>query len=132
MSPERIDPEMFGLKTGRPTRSSDCYALGMVVYEVLSGHLPFHRFNSWAADRMAVRGIRPEIPQGVEKAWFTDEIWGILECCWKPASDRPSINCVLQCLEKASGFWTPLTVVGPQVTNSPSWDFSDLITSEES
>jgi hypothetical protein len=37
MSPELLDPEMFGIPQSegdRPTRQSDCYALGMVVYEV--------------------------------------------------------------------------------------------------
>ena len=37
MSPELLDPEMFGMpesEDNRPTRQSDCYALGMVIYEV--------------------------------------------------------------------------------------------------
>jgi len=37
MSPELLDPERFGmpeLEGNRPTRQSDCYALGMVIYEV--------------------------------------------------------------------------------------------------
>ena len=34
MSPELLNPEMFGLDNNRPTTQSDCYALGMVVYEV--------------------------------------------------------------------------------------------------
>jgi len=33
MSPELLDPTRFG-SNGRPTRESDCYALGMMVYEV--------------------------------------------------------------------------------------------------
>jgi len=33
MSPELLDPERFG-SSGRPTCESDCYALGMVIYEV--------------------------------------------------------------------------------------------------
>jgi len=37
MSPELLDPERFGIpesQDNRPTRQSDCYALGMVIYEV--------------------------------------------------------------------------------------------------
>jgi len=37
MSPELLDPERFGMpesEDNRPTRESDCYALGMVIYEV--------------------------------------------------------------------------------------------------
>jgi len=37
MSPELLDPEQFGISDGRPTKQSDCYALGMVVYEVREG-----------------------------------------------------------------------------------------------
>jgi len=37
MSPELLHPERFGIpesEDDRPTRQSDCYALGMVIYEV--------------------------------------------------------------------------------------------------
>ena len=37
MSPELLDPERFGMpesEDNRPTRQSDCYALGMLIYEV--------------------------------------------------------------------------------------------------
>ena len=37
MSPELLNPEMFNIPQSegdRPTRQSDCYALGMVIYEV--------------------------------------------------------------------------------------------------
>ena len=37
MSPELLAPEQFGVPQSegdRPTRQSDCYALGMVIYEV--------------------------------------------------------------------------------------------------
>ena len=33
MSPELLDPPRFG-SNGSPTRESDCYALGMVIYQV--------------------------------------------------------------------------------------------------
>jgi len=34
MSPELLDPDRFEFPDSRPTKQSDCYALGMVVYEV--------------------------------------------------------------------------------------------------
>ena len=37
MSPELLDPTHFGSE-GRPTCESDCYALGMVIYEVSEFH----------------------------------------------------------------------------------------------
>ena len=47
MSPELLDPERFGLQDGRPTKRSDCYALGMVILEVLSGKPPFPNYNGF-------------------------------------------------------------------------------------
>lgn len=37
MSPELLDPPRF-VSDGCPTRESDCYALGMVIYEVSLFH----------------------------------------------------------------------------------------------
>ena len=34
MSPELLDPGRFEITDCRPTKQSDCYALGMVIYEV--------------------------------------------------------------------------------------------------
>ena len=34
MSPELLDPEAFAEESDRPTTQSDCYAFGMVIYEV--------------------------------------------------------------------------------------------------
>ena len=34
MSPELLDPSRLGDPDPRPTKESDCFALGMVVYEV--------------------------------------------------------------------------------------------------
>ena len=98
MSPERFDPERFGLKDGRPTIPSDCYALGMVVYETISGNLPFHKHADPIVFMKVVGGERP--PRG---PGFTTDLWRMLECCWAAEPGvRPSIEIVLQCLEMAS------------------------------
>ena len=127
MGPELIHPQQFGFKDGRPTRHSDCYALGMVVYEVLSGCFPFFQFADAAVFMGVIKGVRPERPQG---AWFTNDVWGVLEQCWMPHPDsRPSIEDVLQCLEKVSRSWIPPS---PQMAASeptmdlPTCDSSDL------
>jgi hypothetical protein len=44
MSPELLDPELFDIPESegdRPTTQSDCYALGMVIYEVPVRASPF-------------------------------------------------------------------------------------------
>ena len=132
MSPELFDPERFGVKDSRRTKSSDCYAFGMVVYEVLSGQAPFSQYNKYVAVGKVLKGERPEQPQGVEGRWFTDDIWSILGRCWEPKpGDRPSIEDVLRRLEEASRFWTPPsppTEATPPPADSPPWSLSDLST----
>ena len=103
MSPELLDPE----QNNRPTKSSDCYALGMVIYEVLSGRTPFHQLGDLVVMRRVPEGLRPERPQGEEGVLFTDGLWGMVERCWAPGpDDRPSIDTILSCLR------TPLPSAG--------------------
>lgn len=92
MSPELFDPELFGLKDSRQTKCSDCYALGMVMYEVLSGRVPFSRRHGYNVVTRIVKGERPERPRGEDGMWFTDGIWDVMEGCWKPtqATDHSS------------------------------------------
>ena len=130
MSPELLDSEMFG-GDGRPTKSSDCYALGMTVYEVLTGKMPFSEYKSqYAAVRRVLEGKRPERPQEVVGEWFTDDVWSILGRCWEAEpNDRPSIKDVLQHLDEAKISWTPLSHLveeGPQQSDSSSWTISEL------
>jgi len=99
-SPELFDPAQFGLKEARPTEKSDCYALGMVIYEVLSGQVPFAHCVDTVVILDVMRGERPRRPQGAQGAWFTGGLWGMLELCWESQpGDRPSLRTVLQCLE---------------------------------
>ena len=81
MSPELLVPDMFGLKESSPTKESDCYALGMVIYEVLSGRTQFSGHSNPVVVLKIVGGERPSRPRGEQGIWFTDSIWGILELC---------------------------------------------------
>ena len=95
MSPELIDPQRIGLKNSRPTKSSDCYALGMVIYETISGHFPFHEDADLTVFMKVLKGERPP-----REALFTNSLWMMLERRWEPQPDaRPSIEDVLRCLE---------------------------------
>ena len=123
MSPELFDPRAFNPKNNRQTKDSDCYALGMVTYEVLSGQIPFPQHGHYEVVLGVSKGERPERPKGEESAWFVDEVWSILGRCWGPnPDDRPSINVVLQCLEEVSRSLvppSPRTLVRLPIANSP-------------
>ena len=124
MSPELFDPERFGLEDSRLTKHSDRYALGMLIYEVLSGRVPFSQHHDFIVVGRVLKGERPERPQGADGRWFTNEVWGILEGCWKPTPrDRPRIKDVLECLDNTSMSWTrpsSQTVASPPATYSPT------------
>jgi len=132
MSPELFEPERFGVEDNRRTKSSDRYALGMVFYEVLSGHVPFPRYGKYAVILKVLRGERPERPQGAEGNWFTDDVWKILESCWQPGpGDRPELQRVWEPwerLKEPSGFGAPSPPLMIEGTQSSS--FSELITRE--
>jgi hypothetical protein len=129
MSPELLDPDQFGIPESegdRPTRQSDCYALGMVIYEVstssrrltfadiraglsqvLCGVLPFYQIESGYLVMDAVLvGRRPEKPEGAARLGFKDELWTIVEQCWRGNRDeRPRVEEILCCLNDATAFW---------------------------
>ena len=110
MSPELLFPEQFGAWKNRPTEESDCYALGMVVLEVLTGKTPFPRCNNFIVMKKIIDKARPDRPTGPEATWFTDDLWAVLEQCWShEPKQRPTIQGVLECLERGSATWKPLS-----------------------
>ena len=103
ISPELIDPDLFNLTDSRPTKESDCYALGMVIYEVLSGQTPFAPSKLPLVVSKVLRGQRPERPQENGRILFTDDLWKTLQRCWKHKPDeRTDAKVVLRCLERTS------------------------------
>ena len=108
MSPELLDPDQFGFKDSRPTEESDCYALGMVIFEVLSGQVPFELCQDRTVIWKVIRGERPERPEGAKGVWFTDDLWETLNLCWATRPEnRPRIQVVFRCLNRASSAWKP-------------------------
>lgn len=118
MSPELIDPQRFGLENNRPTKHSDCYALGMVIYQTISGNLPFHQHGNFTVSLKVLQGERP--PRGAE---FTENLWKTLEMCWtSQPNNRPSIEGVLQCLEGLNLVEPPASVDGETEKECNDWE----------
>ena len=70
----------------------------MVIYETISGHVPFHRNANPTVLVNVLAGVRPPRVVG-----FADSLWKTLELCWaSQPNNRPSIQDVLQCLETTS------------------------------
>ena len=99
MSPELLDPVKFGAQTKQPTKESDCYALGMVIYQILTGSKPFGEGDRTDIVRRVLDDERPKRPRGELEKFFTDDIWDMLQRCWRTCSvERPSARDILQCL----------------------------------
>lgn len=98
MSPELLDPRTFGLEKFKPTERSDCYALGMVIYETIGGVKPFYKDTGVQVSLKVVQGEHPD-----RMGTFPDRLWEMTKRCWayQPA-DRPDIKEVLECLKAVS------------------------------
>ena len=140
MSPELLDPIHFGSEG--PTRESDCYALGMVVYEVselrslrlfptyppkvLTGLQPFHHMRAFSPMAAVLRGQCPERPLDAGSLGFTDTLWGLLQLCWSElSSDRPTAVQLLDNISVASPAWVPPLVYPIRVTDASGDTESD-------
>jgi serine/threonine protein kinase len=98
MAPELLFPSKFGNQTARPTKPADVYALGMVIFEVLTGLQPFHE-RKWPLVEIfyhVMKGERPAKPSDAEQVGFGGGTWELVEECWKEEpTERPTAERVL-------------------------------------
>ena len=125
-SPELFFPEEFGFGNSHPTRESDCYALGMVIYEVLSGEVPFATIHlEFAIIVKVLEGERPKRPEGDNGKLFTNGIWEMLELCWKgQPQDRINAKAILLVLE---GKLSLLRPISPNTDGDMETDIDDQL-----
>ena len=96
-----MSPELLSSRDGKSTKSSDVWALGMVIYQVFTGNPPY--FGRFALTEIC--HSPPKLPSKPKndsvKMGFTDELWDFLErSCWAPlARDRPTAQSCCRRLE---------------------------------
>ena len=104
---QSVAPERF-IRRSLATEKSDCYALGMVIYEVLADQPPFKVPKGSILMMMVLSGERPGRPEGVKGRWFGDDLWEMLNRCWAEDEEiRPDIRTVRERLEQDSRTWDP-------------------------
>ncbi|KAF5356813.1 hypothetical protein D9756_006742 [Leucocoprinus leucothites] len=85
-------PELLEAAAGlRPKKSCDIWSFGCLCYEILSGRVPFHRYEAQAAVITAIMikrelPTRP-IPHEQDCDMIEDWMWDLMKKCWefKPA-----------------------------------------------
>ncbi|RHZ61665.1 hypothetical protein Glove_346g163 [Diversispora epigaea] len=80
-------PELF--KNQKYSYSSDIYSLGMIMWQMTSGHRPFHDQEHGPKLILGILdGKRPEITKDTPKCWAN-----LMKRCWHPdPSQRPTID----------------------------------------
>lgn len=90
MAPELLECRPYGFPV-------DVYAYGMVLFELLTGVLPFEGLQQAEIVRAVGKGERPDIPE----KYRNEAIVQLIEACWSQnPEDRPTFKEIYQLFDK--------------------------------
>ncbi|ORY40810.1 kinase-like protein [Rhizoclosmatium globosum] len=76
-----LPPESYSEVGNGPTKAHDVYSFGMIVYETVTGRVPFDGTPAGAIPFLVMAGKRPERPDAGNDV--PDWVWEIIERCWR-------------------------------------------------
>ncbi|KAG6811485.1 hypothetical protein H0H92_007177 [Tricholoma furcatifolium] len=90
-----LAPELIEGSVTTPTKEADIYSYAMAMLELITGKHPFanrRRDASVIHDIVVLKKtpIRPTEPDVIP--WLSDNLWTLMNDCWKPAALRPSME----------------------------------------
>eukprot|EP01033_Poteriospumella_lacustris_P013511 gene13511-9667_t len=86
-TPAYMAPEL--LDNGTFTKSVDCYAMGMVIWEIFTKEIPFGRMDVSEIRQKVLSGKRPAIPSYS----MHPRVAALINRCWSQSpDDRPSAS----------------------------------------
>ncbi|KAK8847086.1 hypothetical protein M9Y10_019664 [Tritrichomonas musculus] len=98
--PSYSSPEI--LQRNQYSESGDVYSFGMLVYELITGEIPFKGNDSinYIMDEVIMKSKRPEINDEVEECYRE-----LIEICWsQEPSDRPTFSEITSILKNDERF----------------------------
>jgi TPR repeat protein/serine/threonine protein kinase len=100
-APEMLIPRVSDGKQTKASRSTDVYALGVLMWEILTGKLPFQGSES-AVLSMLIAGERPNVKllETLIPKEYLETITSLIERCW--SSDRKSRPSAFDCFATTS------------------------------
>jgi len=134
MAPELLLPEDFGFigkfRKQLPSKDTDIYAIGMTIFEVLTGSVPFTNDRNETVTLKVMRGTRPNRPP----SGLSDTLWELLVATWvvqqaQEPPRRPPACTVLERLKECVDHWGESIVpIIPESWEDSATDSDDDLT----